>query len=174
MMTRLLSVLTVATLAAPCAAAAKGTTVHVQGSGVDGLTTAIVHSKTPTATGFVQASTEVVDLKGDLIGRVLYHVTTVVDFAKQTLTNTGDQVFSGTVAGSEPVMLHDDQFRFSVNLATGAESGDVYLIDSLAGPKVRCTLHVVGTGLTPDGNPTFDYSGECTFRGEGPAAAKQP
>lgn len=174
MMTRLLPLLTIAALAIPCVAAAKGSTIHVQGNGVDGLTTAIVHSKRPTATGMVQTSTEIVDLKGDLNGRVLYHVTSVFDFVKQTLTNTGDQVFSGTVAGSDPVMLHDDQFRFFVNLATGEESGDVYLIDSIAGPKVRCTLHVIGTGLTADGNPTFDYSGDCTFRAEGAATAKQP
>jgi hypothetical protein len=24
---------------------------------------------------------------------------------------------------------------------------------------------VVGTGLTAEGNPTFDYHGTCTFRG---------
>ena len=29
-----------------------------------------------------------------------------------TLVNTGDQVYSGTIAGSDPVMIHDDQFRF--------------------------------------------------------------
>ena len=36
---------------------------------------------------------------------------------------------------------------------------------SQAGPKVRCTLDVVGTGVNSAGNPTFDYSSECTFRG---------
>jgi len=30
---------------------------------------------------------------------------------------------------------------------------------------VRCQLDVVGTGLTAEGNPTFDYRGTCTFRG---------
>jgi hypothetical protein len=60
-------------------------------------------------------------LTGDLSGKILYHVTTVIDNQKGTLTNTGDQVFSGTIAGSEPVMIHDSQFRFDVNLATGAE-----------------------------------------------------
>ena len=150
--------------AATCLAADNA--VHVTGSGVDGLNTAIVHSKVVSATGIVQKSTEIVELTGDLKGRVLYHVTTVIDFAKNTLTNTGDQVFSGTIAGSDPVMIHDDRFRFTVNLANGEESGDVYLIESIAGPKVRCTLHVVGTGLNAEGNPTFDYKGDCMFRGE--------
>ena len=142
------------------------TTVHVAGSGVDSLNTAIVHSKENTPTGMIQRSTETVDLTGDLTGRVLYHVTSVFDFVHGTLVNTGDQVYSGTVAGSAPVLIHDDQFRFEVNLVTGQESGKVYLFDHIAGPKVRCGLDVVGTGLNADGNPTFTYTGECTFRGE--------
>lgn len=140
-------------------------TVQVSGSGVDLLNTAIIHSKVPTPTGMIQKATETVELKGDLTGRVLYHVTSVFDFVNGRLVNTGDQVYSGTIKGSDPVLIHDDQFRFEVNLATGAESGDVYLFNNIAGPKVRCTLHVVGTGMNSDGNPTFDYSGECTFRG---------
>ena len=138
--------------------------VAVRGSGVDGLSTALVHSEEYTDTGLVRHSTEIVELTGDLKGRVLYHVTTVIDFVRGTLVNTGDQVFSGTIKGSEPVMLHDDRFRFDVNLTTGAEHGEVFLVDQIAGPKVRCRLDVVGTGLTAEGNPTFDYSGECTFR----------
>ena len=145
---------------------ALGATVHVKGTGVDGLNTAMVHSKVATSTGMIQKSTEIVELNGDLTGRVLYHVTSVFDFAKGTLVNSGDQVYSGTIAGSEPVMIHDDQFRFEVNLNTGAESGDVYLLDHIAGPKVRCTLHVVGTGMNAQGNPTFTYEGDCTFRGQ--------
>jgi hypothetical protein len=141
------------------------TVVHVTGSGVDALNTAIVHSKETTPTGMTQKSTETVDLKGDLEGRVLYHVTSVFDFMHGTLVNTGDEVYSGTILGSDPVMIHDDQFRFEVNLVTGQESGQVYLFDTIAGPKVRCFLNVVGTGMNSDGNPTFDYSGECTFRG---------
>jgi hypothetical protein len=139
--------------------------VKVTGSGFDSLMTATVHSKENTATGMIQKSTEIVELSGDLSGKVLYHVTSVFDFVNGTLVNTGEEVYSGTVAGSAPVLIHDDQFRFEVNLNTGEESGDVYLIDSIAGPKVRCTLHVVGTGLNADGNPTFDYSGACVFRG---------
>ena len=97
---------------------------------------------------------------------MLYHVTTVIDTVHGTLVNTGDEVFSGTVAGSAPVMIHDDQFRFEVNLVTGEERGRVLLTDRIVGPKVRCRLDVVGTGLNADGNPTSTYSGECTFRGE--------
>lgn len=143
----------------------RSTTIKVSGSGYDALNTAIVHSKVSTPTGMIQRSTETVELHGDLEGRVLYHVTSVFDFVNGTLVNTGEQVYSGTVAGSEPVMIHDDQFRFEVNLVTGAEAGKVYLLNHIAGPKVRCTLNIVGTGLTSDGNPTFDYTGTCTFRG---------
>lgn len=138
-------------------------TVPVTGSGVDLLDTAIVHSMETTPTGKIQMSTETVELNGDLKGRVLYHVTSVFDFVHGTLVNTGDQVYSGTIAGSAPVMIHDDQFRFEVNLVTGAESGQVYLLNNIAGPKVRCTLDVVGTGVNSEGNPTFDYSGACEF-----------
>jgi hypothetical protein len=91
-------------------------------------------------------------------------VTSTINLANQTLVNSGDQVFSGTVAGSEPVLLHDDRFSFQVNLKTGTESGSVYLIDHIAGPQVQCTLHVVGTGKDADANPTFDYTGRCDFR----------
>jgi hypothetical protein len=141
------------------------TTVPVAGSGVDHLVTALVHAQEPTPNGKIQKSTEIVELSGDLKGFVLYHVTSVFDFTAGTLVNTGDQVYSGTIAGSAPVMIHDDQFRFEVNLATGEESGRVYLFDHIAGPKARCELAVVGTGLSAEGNPTFDYRGTCTFRG---------
>lgn len=140
-------------------------TITVSGSGVDLLNTAIVHSSEQTPSGKIQKSTETVELSGDLTGRVLYHVTSVFDFARGTLVNTGDQVFSGTIAGSQPVLIHDDQFRFEVNLVNGTESGKVYLLNHLAGPKVRCTLDVVGTGFNADGNPTFTYTGTCAFRG---------
>ena len=112
----------------------------------------------------IQMSTETVELKGDLTGRVLYHVTSTFDFTNNTLVNTGDQVFSGTIAGSEPVMIHDGRFRFDVNLKTGADTGFVYLTGHIAGPKVRCTLQVVGTGKDADANPTFNYTGRCDFR----------
>jgi hypothetical protein len=138
-------------------------TLQVSGTGTDLLNRTIVHSKKSTATGVIQRGTEIVELSGDLDGKILYHVTTVIDNQKRTLVNTGDQVFSGTIAGSEPVMIHDSKFRFEVNLTTGAESGSVYLFDHIAGPPVRCELIVTGTGKTADGNPTFSYAGTCEF-----------
>lgn len=160
-----------AVLTAPAGVAAEPAhgadrTLHVSGVAVDRLDTAIVHSKEETPTGSIQKSTETVELTGDLNGRVLYHVTTVIDTVHNTLVNTGDEVFSGTIAGSAPVMIHDDQFRFDVNLATGSETGRVYLLDHIAGPKVRCRLTIAGTGPNADGNPTSTYTGECAFRGE--------
>ena len=138
-------------------------TIKVSGTGTDLLNGALIHSKKPTATGVIQRGTEIVELSGDLSGKILYHVTTVIDNQKGTLVNTGDQVFSGTVAGSEPVMIHDSRFRFQVDLSTGADSGSVYLFDHIAGPQVRCELKVTGTGKTADGNPTFSYTGTCKF-----------
>jgi hypothetical protein len=136
----------------------------VSGSGVHFLTTAIVHSAIPTATGLIQRSTETVDLTGDLKGRILYHPTSVIDFSTQTLVNTGHQVFSGTVLGSEPVMLHDDTFRFDIDLRTGTGIGTVHLVDRIDGPKVRCDLTIVSTGMTADGNVAGEYTGECRFK----------
>ena len=95
---------------------------------------------------------------------MLYQVTSRVDETHKSLVNTGNQVYSGTVAGSAPVMLYDDHFRFEANLASGEESGSVYLVHQLAGPPVTCTLRVRGTGPDPQGNPTFTYHGECTFQ----------
>jgi hypothetical protein len=129
-------------------------TIKVSGTGTDLLNGALIHSKKPTAAGMIQRGTEIVELSGDLSGKILYHVTTVIDNQKGTLVNTGDQVFSGTIAGSEPVMIHDSRFRFQVNLTSGAESGSVYLFDHIAGPRVSCKLKVAGTGKTADGNPT--------------------
>jgi hypothetical protein len=150
-------------LTLPTPASAANRAVRVSGSGIDMANGVIVHSKTPTATGSVEYSTETVELSGDLHGRVLCLVTTVVDSARGTLVNTGQQVYSGTIAGSQPVMLHDSRFRFEVKLATGAAHGSVYLVDHIAGPKVTCTLQVVDTGKNPDGNPTFNYTGDCVF-----------
>ena len=97
---------------------------------------------------------------------MLYHPTSVIDTVKGTLVNTGNQVFSGTVLGSEPVLLHDDKFRFQVDLKTGGmESGEVHLSNSLAGPKIRCDLVAVGAGeKTPEGDGIVDYRGTCTFK----------
>lgn len=138
-------------------------TVHITGDGTDELSRAIVHSKQQTPTGYTERSTTTVELNGDLRGLVLYQVTTIVDLKKNTLINTGDQVFSGTIAGSEPVMLHDSKFRFDEDLASGNSVGSVYLLEHIAGPRVRCILKVKGTGKDTQGNPTFTYTGECTF-----------
>lgn len=137
--------------------------IEVSGTGTDFMNGAIVHSKEETPEGMIRKSTVIIDLKGDLTGKVLYHVTSTVDSSKGTLVNMGDQVFSGSVAGSDPVMIRDSKFRFEANLKTGEVSGDVFLLDHLAGPEVACTLHVVGTGKDADGNPTFRYTGNCTF-----------
>ena len=138
----------------------------VAGSGIHFVKTAIVHSIEPTPTGVIQRSTETVDLTGDLTGRILYQPISVVDFANGTLTNTGHQVFSGTVLGSAPVILHDDEFRFEVNLSTGAATGKVYLTDNIAGPKIRCALDIMSTGKTAEGDTTASYTGSCTFKGK--------
>ena len=140
------------------------TTHPVAGSGVHFFTTAIIHSTEMTPTGMIRRTTETVELNGDLIGRILYHPTSVFDFAAGTLVNTGDQVFSGTVLASAPVLLHDDEFRFEANLLTGAVTGKVYLTDPIAGGKIRCELDVVGTGLDANGNATFNYTGQCRFK----------
>ena len=141
-------------------------TRSVSGTAVHHLTTSIIHSETPTATGKVLRSTDIVDLGGDLKGRVLYHPTTVIDTVRGTLVNTGSQVFSGTVLGSEPALLYDDRFRFEVDLRSGGiESGEVHLSKTLAGPTVRCDLIVVGQGAkTPEGDGIIDYRGTCTFK----------
>jgi hypothetical protein len=169
-----LCAVSVQVLGAPPAADAKPQrgerVVQVAGDGVDLVSGAIIHSKTNTPTGTIQKSTGSVELNGDLHGRVLFETTSIFDSAKNTLVNTGDQVYSGTIAGSEPAMIHDSQFRFEVNLTTGADSGSVYLLDHIAGPRVRCTLRVVGTGKNADGNPTFNYTGECRFANQAPAA----
>jgi hypothetical protein len=184
---RILVPLTIATLPAACTAestvpeaaarsavshaVAGGRTVAVSGSAVHFFTTAVVHSETPTPTGKVRRSTEVIRLTGDLDGYILYHPTSTFDFAGGTLVNTGTQIYSGTIAGSAPMILHDDRFRFTVDLATGATVGEVHLSRSKDAPHpgswYDCDLEIVGTGTTPAGDATADYGGTCTERGNG-------
>jgi hypothetical protein len=143
---------------------ARARTHSVTGTGIHLFTSALVHSKEPTPTGMIQRSTDIVELSGDLDGRVLYHPMSVFNSVNGTLVNTGHQVFSGTILGSAPVMIHDDRFRFEVNLNTGTESGEVHLSHHIAGPKVRCDLLIHGTGTkTSDGNPIVAYNGRCRF-----------
>lgn len=141
----------------------------VAGSGIHYFSTAIVHSQTPTPAGMTQLSSDIVELAGDLEGYLLYHVTSSFDFHQGTLVNTGTQLFSGTIAGSEPVLLHDATFRFDVDLWTGATLGVVELRRSKDAPHkgywYNCDLVVVGTGMTAEGNASFDYSGVCTRYG---------
>lgn len=138
--------------------------VPVSGTGIHYFTTAIIHSQEPTPTGMIQRSTDIVELEGDLEGRILYHPVSVFDFALGTLVNTGHQVFSGTVLGSEPVMILDDKFRFEVNLFTGETVGEIRLDDTLAGPKTWCELRAVGIGSTETGDGKVAYNGRCKVK----------
>ena len=144
--------------------------ISVSGSAVHYFSTAIVHAQEPTATGMIQHSTDIIELTGDMQGYVLYHPTSVFDFSEGTLVNTGTQVFSGTIAGSEPVLLHDATFRFEVDLETNATTGKVHLGRSKDAPTggswYECDLTVVGTGVTPEGDNLSDYTGTCTPRGK--------
>jgi hypothetical protein len=157
------------TLSPAAAAGSKHETIPVSGHGIDLASEAIVHSEQNTPTGVVKRLTEIVRLHGDLTGYVLYQPTQVFDFVDNTLTVTGTNVFSGTIAGSDPVILHSDQSRFEVDLATGEETGRVHLAGrnnpQELGWQYQCDLDVVGTGQTPEGNLTFDYRGVCTRRG---------
>lgn len=150
----------------PLLAAPAQTVQSVAGSGVHYFTTALIHSNQPTPSGMIQRSTDTVELTGDLTGRLLYQPVSVFDFAAGTLVNTGRQVFSGTVLGSDPVLMYDDEFRFDVDLNAGTTTGRVYLTQMGDGPKRRCTLQIVGTGTTADGNATFSYTGECRVSGK--------
>ncbi|MEJ2256577.1 MAG: hypothetical protein P8X98_06150 [Woeseiaceae bacterium] len=143
--------------------AVSGTAVHyfddVPGRNV------ITHDVTPTDTGVNQRTTDTIDLFGDLEGRVLYQPRTVINFVEGTLVNTGNQVFSGTVLGEGPVLLHDDMFRFDVNLVTGETVGNVFLVNHVDRPTVDCVLEIIGTGFSEEGNGLAEYSGRCRFRG---------
>jgi hypothetical protein len=147
----------------------KTTTFPISGSGVDIASEAIVHSQQSTPTGMIRVVTEMVRLEGDLSGYVLYQATQEFDFAANTLVVTGENAFSGTIAGSDPVILRSDESRFEVDLATGAETGKVHMTRSKDAPDkgswFDCDLIVVGTGQTAEGDPKFEYSGTCTRRG---------
>lgn len=154
-------------------------TMSVSGSTVAFASTGVVHSEVPTETGVIQRSTSVARLTGDLDGWLLFQPTSVFDFESGSLVNTGTQIFAGTILGSDPVILHDDKFRFDIDLGTGETIGDVRLSRSNDAPNkggwFECRLEVVGTGVTPEGDPTSDYTGECIRRGNlislGPGSA---
>jgi hypothetical protein len=125
----------------------------------------ITHAVTPTESGLKQRTTDTIDLFGDLEGRVLYQPRTVIDFSECSLVNTGNQVFSGTVLGEGPVLVHDDLFRFDVNICTGETVGKAFLINRIDGPKVDCVIDIVGTGFSEEGNGLAEYTGRCRIRG---------
>ena len=151
-----------------------GRAFAVAGEAVHYFTTAAVHSSEPTDAGMIQRSSEIIRLTGDLDGYILYHPTSVFDFVAGTLVNTGTQVFSGTVRGSEPLLLHDDAYRFQVELASGATVGEVHLGRSLDAPAgghwFECDLEVTGTGATPEGDGLARYEGTCREFGRAPRA----
>lgn len=151
-------------------------TFQVRGTGVHYFSTAIPHARMQEETGETLRTTEIIRLEGDLNGYVLYQPVTRIDYATSTLENTGTQVFSGTVGDSDPVLLHDDTFRFEVDLDTGATVGRVHLRRSQDAPHAEywyeCDLEVTGTGRTPEGDATAAYTGSCTRFGAPPAAGR--
>lgn len=145
--------------------------IAVRGTGVHRFSAAVVHQQPQPDNAMTQLSTDTVLLEGDLSGQLLYHVRSEFDFEHGTLVNTGSQVFSGTVAGSEPVMLHDDTFRFEVNLQTGETMGRVHLRRSKDAPTAwwyECDLVVTGSGEFDElGDAIVSYEGTCIRRGPG-------
>ncbi len=135
--------------------------VAVSGSGIHHFDTVIVHRSWPTATGKRETTTETIDLKGDLEGRVLYQPRGVYNFATGKLVNTGNQVFSGTVLDSRPVMIFDDEFRFELDLNTGVVNGKVYLNNRLSGRRTSCELDIGNSTPPVNGKSEFSYTGEC-------------
>lgn len=143
--------------------------IPVAGSTILFAASVVIHSEEPTDNGLIQRSSAAGLLTGDLSGTLLFHPTSVFDFANGTLVNTGTQFFAGTIAGSDAVVLHDDRFRFDVDLNTGATTGSVHFSRSNDAPHkgswFQCDLVIVGTGVTADGDITSDYTGECIRRG---------
>ena len=134
---------------------------RVSGQAVHFFPTAILHSSRETEAGKTERSTDTIELTGDLNGRIVYHVTSVFDYAAGTLVNTSHQVFSGTVSGGEPVLLLDDNFIFTVDLNNGDTLGKVFLTRTLTGARTQCRLTVTGTGFDAQGNGLANYSGYC-------------
>ena len=152
-------------------AAAAHMTIPVSGEAIHYFTTSVTHSESQVDGGIIARTTDIIRLSGGLNGYVLYHPTTEIDLSTETLVNTGVQFFSGTIDGSEPVVLYDDTFRFQVDLATGETIGQVHLGRSQSSPHPgswwECQLEVVGTGMTPEGDGLAAYTGTCTRFGGG-------
>ena len=98
------------------------TTVKVAGTGFDDLKNAIVHWQKPTPTGMIQQSTEIVELYGDLRGRVLYHVTSVFDFVEGYAREYGRAGVLGNDRGLSP--RHDSRRPVPVRGQPGHGRGD--------------------------------------------------
>ena len=147
------------------------TTISVSGEAIHYFTTSITHSESPVNGTIVARTTDIIRLSGDVNGYILYHPTTVIDPSTQTLVNTGVQFFSGTINGSEPVVLYDDSFHFEVDLESGETLGQVHLGRSQSSPHPgswwECELEVVGTGMTTEGDGLAAYTGTCTGFGLG-------
>ena len=140
--------------------------VEVSGTAIHDFNTVILHREKTRPNGVKKTvTTETIDLSGDLEGRVLYQPVGVLNEARGTLVNTGRQVFSGTILGSRPVMLFDDEFRFEVNFFLQQVRGEVYLSERLSGPRIACELEIIGGDQPPVDNRTFStYSGFCWIR----------
>ncbi len=141
------------------------TGIPVSGSSVGFLSEAIIHSQESTPTGMIQRATEIVKLSGDLSGYALYYATSEFDFVNGTVVVTGTNFFSGTIAGSDPVILRSDESRFEIDLATGAGLGKIHVTRANDAPDkgswYECDLTVDVTGLSPEGNSISDYTGVC-------------
>ena len=136
---------------------------EVSGTAIHYASTSWVHGNTfqPTDTGFTLISTDFVEIFGDIEGRAVFQPFTTYNGDEGTIVNTGHQVFSGTVLGSDPVMLYDDNFRFEIDLIAGETTGDIYLVNQIAGPKVRCIFSMQSTGQDAEGNNLSEYLGQC-------------
>ena len=143
----------------------RGNWQNVMGTGIHYESDGIEHSVVPTENGYLRRSTDIVELSGDLQGFAVFQPISSINLAEGTIVNTGTQVFSGTVLDSEPVMLHDDGFRFDINVDTQETTGRIYLTDRLSGPVVRCILEMRGTGRTPERYNLSEYWGKCKLNG---------
>lgn len=133
----------------------------VSGQAIHYFPTAIMHSVVETDGSKTEQRSDTIELSGDIVGRIIYHVTSKTNYAAASQVNTGYQVLSGSILGGEPVMLLDEDFSFTVNLNTGDVLGSVFFSQTLAGAPIQCRLTVTGTGLDAQGNGLADYTGYC-------------
>ena len=162
--TSLIAVVSASLLCSPANADQQNTHWQdVSGTAIHYASTSWPHPDTyqATASGFTVVSTDFVEIFGDIEGRAVFQPFTTFDGVENTIVNTGHQVFSGTVLGSDPVMLYDDDFRFEIDLDTGDTTGEIYLIQQIAGPKARCIFSMQSTGQDADGNNLSEYFGQC-------------